>query len=199
MNEETSAKQPSSPQQQTSGIFPQKPPMQPLNIKSGKRKSIELLCGAVVVILAFIFISILKNSYLKPVHTYYKGLSKSDTSAMCEAFPSWLRNANTDDETITVEGMCNTIMTSVLAKCGADCKVSAEMVSYSEKDDAYLNTLEEGIETQYGKTVNITKGRWVKLNVTYQYGGGKQEMTEYARIYKINGRWVLLDIPGAEA
>lgn len=185
--------------EQVSGIFPEKPPAQPLKVKTGTQKAIELVCGAAIVMLAVIIIFIVRSSYMRPINTYYRGLSAMKEQKMCNAFPSWLCNANVDDDTISIEGMCRTILSSVVTACGNDYKVSAEMVSYADKEDAYLQTLETGIESQYGKKVNISKGRWVKLNVTYEYGETKQEMTEYARVYKINGRWVLLDIPGAEA
>lgn len=185
--------------QQVSGIFPEQQPALEFKVKTGTQKAIELVVGAVIVLLAIIIISLVRSSYMRPISTYYKGLSAMNEKKMCQAFPSWLRNANVDDDTITIEGMCLTMISSVVTSCGNDYKVSADMVSFADKDEAYLQKLETGIESEYGKNVNISKGRWVKLNVVYEYGEFKQEMTEYARVYKINGRWVLLDIPGAEA
>lgn len=184
-------------QAQQSGIFEPKPPME-IKMKSGSQKAKELVIAAAVILLAAIIIVWVKGLYLRPVKTYYKGLTKTDTAVMCKAFPKWLCNADTDSDTITVDEMCKTIVSSVLSTCGKNCRVSAEKVRFTEQDDAYLQKLEDGIEAKYGKEVDISKGRWVTLNVTYEYSGKKQEMIEYVRLYKINGKWCMLDIPSTE-
>jgi len=62
----------------------------------------------------------------------------------------------------------------------------------------YLEQIQEGISTQYGVDVKVTKGYWLSLAVTYSDDESEYVIQEYARVYKINGRWVVLDVPGVE-
>ena len=184
---------------QPSGIFEPKPQMQAVGIKSGKRKAMELAIAVVAVIAVVIVVAVCKNLYLKPIRGYYKGLSKDSVDKMCDAFPAWLVNAQLDAESVTVYDMCTMVTSTAKLGYGEHFKAKAKLVTYEEKDDNQLETIENGIFSTYHQKVSVTEGRVLTLSVTYKYGDGKQNVVnEYVTLYKMNGRWVMIDVPSGK-
>ena len=181
--------------QQTSGIFEPKPlPPEQMPL-TGVQKAWRAAAVIAALLLVFTVWLMLRNPFMKPVNRYFKELSRRDPAAMTGAFPKFLVNAPKNGESMTIEEMCQAMCSSVNLYYGADAKVSASLVTKKEVDREYLDRIETGIETQYGKDVSVSKGVWVKLLVVYKKDGKEQEATQYARIYKINGSWVMLDVP----
>lgn len=167
-------------------------------IKSGKQQATELLLVTLALLIGVYLFFAVRARYLSPIRDYYRGMSQGDSAKMASAFPAWLRNAEPEEGTVSIEDMCRMTLAAARTTYGTDCTAKAEALSYTEPDEAYLQQLEEGIQVQYGKDVHISAGRWVTLTVTYRSAHRSWTTTEYARIYKINGAWVLLDIPSAE-
>ncbi len=187
---------PTTPEAQQSGIFQPKPPMQAPKVLSG-----EQLAKRVAIVLAVILIAagiaiLFRNPFLKPVKKYYKGLEQQSVDAMSEAFPAWLVNAEVDDDTITVHGMCDVILTSAVYAYGTDFDVDYELITRTDVSESRLEQLESGIAVRYETEVEVSKGYTLKLLVTYSAGDHEAEVTEYASVYRINGTWCILDVPG---
>ena len=137
----------------------------------------------------------LRNPFMRPVKRYYKALDRRDPAAMTAVFPEWLVNADTDEDTVTVEDMCAAVVSATNYYFGQDAKASVVLRRQQEVGEDYLKRIADGIFTQYQRKVEITRGLWLTYDVTYQGEGTEQTRTEYARVYRINGSWYLLDIP----
>ena len=195
MNEQPKQTPENPEPQQISGIFEPKPLAPEQMPLTGVQKAWRAAAVIAVLLLVFTVWLIFRNPFMNPVKRYFKGLSRRDPAAMTDAFPKFLVNAPKDGDSMTIEEMCQAMCSSVNLYYGADAKVSASLVTDKEVGRDYLDRIETGIQTQYGKDVSVSKGVWVKLMVVYARGDTEQETTQYARIYKINGSWVLLDVP----
>lgn len=181
---------------QESGIFEPKP--QTMKRKSGAQKAKELLIGVGVLVGIGLVVLYCRGLYLKPMHSYYKALNKLNPEKMCGSFPNFLVNADVNAETMSIYDMCSMVTASAKTTYGTDFKTDVTVLSYEEKDAEYLQKLESGIRAEYQREVNISAGRWLTLSVTYEYGEFENTVTEYVRVYKINGKWVMLDVPSGE-
>lgn len=197
MAKENQTEQPASEQQ--TGIFEPKPVSTADLPLSGTQKAIRLCVFIGILILIAVIACALHNPFMRPVKRYYKALMQGDAAAMCDAFPSWLTGADTDEETMRIYDMCAMVVTATNYNYGSDAKIKVKYSSKAKVGEDYLNRLEEGMLSQYQVDAEITAGWWLTLDVTYSDGDAEAEVTEYARLYRINGKWVMLDVPSTTA
>lgn len=163
---------------------------------SGTVRAVRLAVFLAMIVIGVLIWLALRDPFMKPVRRYYKGLTKGDPAAMAEAFPGWLVDADTDENTVSVTDMCAAIVSATKFYYGEGAKAKANLVSQQEVDAAYLERIAQGIRTQYHYDVEIKRGVWITMEVLYTSpDGAERRRTEYARIYQINGTWCLLDIP----
>ena len=177
------------------GIFDPKPIDADKLPLSGPQKAFRLMIILAVLVLTGLIFLLMRNPFMKPVKAFYRGLSHSDVSAMTEAFPKWLSDANVPEGTVTTAEMCSAVLSAAELEYGKDVKAKVSLISKSEVSKDYLEKIASGIKTQYHVDVSITKGYWVRLRVLYQFKNTEAEITRYARVYKINGKWCVLDVP----
>ena len=177
------------------GIFEPKPPMQAP--ESGMKKAWKLITVLAVLVLAGVIWALSRNPFMRPVKIFYKGLEREDYTAMAEAFPAWLRNADQGEGNITVSDMGAAILSATKMNLPTG-DIQPSLRSRTAVEEAYLTQLEQGIESQYGQKVRISAGLRCTLSVQYRadsHTADAYDMTVYVRLYKINGRWVMLDVP----
>ncbi|MGN0647435.1 MAG: hypothetical protein ACI4J3_02250 [Oscillospiraceae bacterium] len=196
-----------NPQQGESyGILPPKQPMV-AKVTTGTQRAARLavvLCVLVVAVIVFLGV---RDRYQKPIKLYYKALEAQNADKMCMAFPAWLVDADVSEDSMTIHTMCASMISTVRANFGDGCNVDMDYAGKTAIEESYLAKLEEGICKQYQVEVDISEGWQVKLDVVYSYvnpmngAGGENaiSMTEYARVYKIDGKWYLLDVPGSQS
>ena len=183
---------------QESGIFEPKPLPAKHKVKSGAQKATELLIVVGVLVVIGLVALYCRGLYMKPVRSYYKALAKLNAAKMVDSFPVFLRDAESDGESMTVYDMCSFVAASAKTEYGTQFKTDVTLLSYEEKDAEYLQKLEEGIKAEYLRDVDVSAGRWLTVTVNYEYGDAENTVTEYVRVYKINGKWVMLDVPSGE-
>ncbi len=181
-------------------------PKQPViaKVATGTQRAVRLAIVICVLTVAVIVFLLVRDRYQKPVKVYYKALEAQNADKMCDAFPSWLVDAEVPEDSMSIHTMCASMISTVRANFGDGCKVDMDYAGKSEIEESYLTKLEEGILKQYQVEVEVAKGWQVKLDVVYSYENAIGEenaisMTEYARIYQINGKWCLLDVPGSQS
>ena len=178
-----------------SGIFEPKP-IDTENVPlSGPQKAIRLTIILAVLVLIGIICLLLRNPFMKPVKSFYRGLSHGDVISMTQAFPKWLTEAKVSEDTVTTADMCSAVLSAAELDYGKGFKAKVSLSSKTEVGRDYLDKIESGIKAQYHTDVSISKGYWVRLCVLYRSSGSEQEVTRFARIYKIDGKWYLLDVP----
>lgn len=188
------------------GILPIKQPMV-AKVITGKQRAARLLVVLCVLVVAVIVFVVIRNRYQKPIKLYYKALEAQNADKMCMAFPTWLVEADVAEDSMTIHTMCATVISTVRANFGDGCGVDMNYAGKTAIEESYLAKLEEGIQKQYQTEVDISEGWQVELDVVYSYvnplnTNGEENaisMTEYARVYKINGKWYLLDVPGSQS
>ena len=163
---------------------------------SGSQKALRFGIAVGVLLLIWVIWGLSRNPFMKPVRTYYKGLSHEDPAQMAEAFPSWLVDAPVSGNEMGIPDMCSASVTMAKLSYGTDFSVRAGQSERKEVAPEVLEQIASGIEARYHVKVNVAKGYWLTLNASYRLGTGDTvQAVEYVRVYKINGRWVMLDIP----
>lgn len=180
------------------GIIKPKPPQQ-VKVLTGTQIAVRLVIAVAVIFIAVIVLFLVRSRYQKPLKIYYKALAAQDAVEMCEAFPSWLVNADVSEDSMTIHDMCSVMISSVRTNFGSAYDVKMGLAEETAIDEAYLQQLQDGIFKQYQVSVQVEEGRSIQLSVVYSSESSEMTMTEYARIYKINGQWYLLDVPGNAA
>lgn len=178
------------------GILQPKPPQQ-VKVLTGTQIAVRLVIAVCILVAAVCVLIAVRSRYQKPLKTYYKALAKQDAAAMCDAFPVWLVNADVPEDSMTIHDMCSVMISSVRTNFGSAYDVNAGLVAKTAVAEDYLLQLQDGIFKQYQTRVEVQEGWRVQLSVVYSYEENEITMTEYARIYKINGQWYLLDVPGS--
>lgn len=178
-----------------SGIFEPQPIQTDKAPLTGPQKAFRLLIILSVLVLTGLIWLLLRNPFMKPVKEFYRGMSHSEINTMTQAFPKWLSAADVSRETMTVSDMCSAALSETGMRFGKNTKVSVSLASKTEVGKEYLERIANGIEVQYHQKVSISKGYWIRLRVTYQFNSIETEEARYARVYKIDGKWYLLDIP----
>ena len=186
--------------EQPSGIFEPKP-LNPADIpRSGTQKAITLAAVIGVLVLIACIVTALRNPFMKPVKQYYKGFSADDADKMGKAFPGWLLDARVTEDTMTVYEMCSAMLSEKLLNYGEGQKIKAALAAKTPVEEDYLHKIADGIQSTYHVPAEVTKGYRCTLHVTYEVQGGKPyTATEYVRVYRINGKWVMLDVPSDQA
>lgn len=176
-------------------------------VTTGSQRAVRLVVVLCVLIVAVIVFLSIRNRYQKPIKLYYKALEAQNADKMCMAFPAWLVDADVTEDSMTVYTMCASVISTVRANFGDGCNVDMNYAGKTAIEDSYLVKLEEGIQKQYQADVDISEGWQIKLDVVYSYVNpmnamGEENainMTEYARVYRIDGKWYLLDVPGSQS
>lgn len=186
------------------GILPPKQTVA-AKVTTGTQRAVRLAVVLCVLAVAAIVFLTVRDRYQKPIKVYYKALEAQNADKMCMAFPAWLVDAEVSEDSMTIHTMCASMISTVRANFGDGCDVDMDYAGKTAIEESYLEKLEEGIQKQYQEEVDISEGWQVKLDVVYSYvnpmnATGEENaisMTEYARVYKIDGKWYLLDVPGS--
>ena len=183
-----------TPPQEPQGIFEPKefhPEGMP---RSGKEKAKRLMIAVGAVLLVLLAFMLLKDPFMRPAKTFFKGLTAHDTEMMASAFPAWLAQ-KTDDDKDAVTQMCETMQSAAEIYYGKNASYKASLNTKTAISQERLDKLAEGIKTAYGVNVKITKGWNAKLVIGVKNGSSEQSFVQYVKIYRINGRWVMIDVP----
>lgn len=167
---------------------------------SGKQISIRIIAAALIVIGGLLAYFWLSSADQRPVKRYYKAYSAEDPAAMAEAFPDWLREANTAEGEMDVTAMCAAMISVKKLNYGENAKVKMGVIGESHVEEARLDQLERGIKTRYGKDVTVSDGLNLTLAVTYiKPDGSEVKNMEYATVYRIDRHWYMLDVATDQA
>lgn len=167
---------------------------------SGKQLSIRIIVGALIVIFGLLAYFWLSSADQRPVKRYYKGYSAEDPDVMAEAFPDWLRNADTAEGEMDVKAMCAAMISVKKLNYGENAKVKMGVIGESHVEEARLDQLERGIKSRYGKDVTVSDGLNLTLAVTYiKPDGTELKNMEYATVYRIDRHWYMLDVASDQA
>ncbi|MBQ8922000.1 MAG: hypothetical protein IJ060_07570 [Oscillospiraceae bacterium] len=162
---------------------------------TGKQIALRIMIAAAVVIIGLVLYFALSDAYERPIKKYYKGFQKNDAEMMAEAFPDWLRNADTSDTAMTVKAMCMSMISLKNLNYGESVSVNAGVIAKTKVAEEKLRQLEKGIEAHYHVSAKVTDGWDCTLAVTYRDSNGKETKNmEYATVYKIDGSWYMIDV-----
>jgi RNA polymerase subunit RPABC4/transcription elongation factor Spt4 len=162
--------------------------------KKGDVKKMAIIGGsiaAVVVVIVALLVSLIGGRYKSPIKKYVKGLNKCDAESYMAAYPSFLK-METKDKTLT-ERKKNLEKTY-----GDNVKYSYKVLKKTKisKDD--LKKVKEAIQDKYKENVKVSKGFKVKVKQTIKGKKDYDYATDYAFVYKIDGKWYILDIDPEE-
>ena len=167
---------------------------------TGKQLSVRIIIAASLVIIGLLAYFLLSDPYKRPVNKYYKGYSAGKPEVMAEAFPEWLRNAEVSDTTMTVNAMCTAMVTLKKSNYGENAEVQMGIIAESKVDEKRLSQIEQGIKSHYGVNTDVTEGKNLTLSVRYILSSGKEYSNlEYVTVYRIGGKWYMLDVASDQA
>ncbi len=185
--------------EQQSGVFEPKAAQQWKLPLSGGQLALRIVIVTAVIIIGLVLYFVLSEAYQRPIKKYYKGYEKNDPAMMAEAFPEWLRNAKTDDSSMSIKAMCMSMLSVKKLHFSDAAAVDAGIIAKTKVPEEKLKQLEKGIEARYHISAEVSAGWDCTLAVTYRSSSGKETRNmEYATVYKINGSWYMLDVANDE-
>ena len=159
-------------------------------LKSNNVKNYAIIGGIAIAVIALIaiIVSILTSGWKKPIDNYFKGMQKADLKTYEKAFPDFYNNKMDLDE-----DFMDKMLDNLEDKYGEKFKITYKITKKEniKKDD--LKKVQEYIEKVYDEDVKISAGKEIKVKATYK--GKKDDDTETHRfyVYKIDGKWKLLN------
>lgn len=164
--------------------------------KTNNTKKYAIIGGvaiAIVVLLIIIF-SIFGGGYKKPLDYRTKGMQNCDAEIYLKAYPEFI-----DMDKLINDDLLDT-------QLNRDEDIYGEKIKYSykisdkdkvKKDD--LEDVQEYIENKYKEEVKVSSGYKLKVKETTEGKKSDSTKTNTRYVYKIDGKWYLLDITPSEA
>lgn len=155
-------------------------------------KKMAIIGGAIiaaVIVLLIIIFSIVGGRYKAPIKNLVKGTNKADADIYLKAYPEFLDMGKTiDDEYLKDKIKDNE------KDYGDNLKYSCKILGKEKIDKDDLKYVQDYIKETYDEKVEIKKGFEVKLEKKYKGKDDFDYYTSTAYVYKIDGKWKILDV-----
>ncbi len=166
------------------------------NTSSAKTNSTKnyAIIGGVAIAIVVLLIIIFGGGYKKPLDYMYKGLQKCDAEIYLKAYPEFMDLDKTiNDDFLDKKLNFNEDL------YGEKIKYSYKIADKSKvkKDD--LKDVQEYIEKRYKEDVKISSGYKLKVKETIKGKKNDHTSTNTAYVYKIDGKWYMLEVTPSEA
>ena len=158
--------------------------------KKGDVKKMAIIGGsiaAVVVVIIALLASIIGGRYKAPIKKYFKGLNKCDATAYTAAYPDFLK-METKDKTLTDKKK------NLEKTYGDNVKYKYKVLKKTKIEKKDLDKVKDAIKDKYKESVKVSKGFKVKFKQTVKGKKDYDYATDYVYVYKIDGKWYILDI-----
>ncbi|MBR3673259.1 MAG: zinc-ribbon domain-containing protein [Clostridia bacterium] len=157
---------------------------------SNNLKKYGIIAGivAAVVIIIAIIASILGGGWKKPIDNYFKGMEKGNLKTYTKAFPDFYNDkVDLDDDDM------EKLHDNLEDEYGEKIKITYKVTKKEDikKDD--LKKVQEYIEKVYDEDVKVSGGKEVKVKATIKGKDDEDTDTQKMYVYKINGKWKLLN------
>lgn len=157
--------------------------------------------AAVAVIALIIVISIIVgNAYKKPIKKVVEGVNEQDDEILCDALPDFLIKKYDKADKNYGKNVREKIKNKIKSweenetyDIGDDPEVSYEILDKIEYTEEELESIKSQIKASYDKKVDVTKGYSVALIITIEGEDGEYSYPEEVSVYKIDGKWSVLD------
>ena len=158
--------------------------------KKGDVKKMAIIGGsiaAVVVVIIALLASIIGGRYKSPIKKYFKGLNKCDADTYVAAYPDFLK-METKDKTLTDRKK------NLEKTYGDNVKYKYNILKKTKIEKKDLEKVKDAIKDKYKESVKVTKGFKVKVKQTVKGKKDYDYATDSVFVYKIDGKWYILDI-----
>ena len=162
---------------------------------TGNNKDVKKLAiiggsiAAAVIAIIVILSSIIGGRYKSPIKKYFKGLNKCDADTFVAAYPDFLKKDETYKDKTLTERKKNLEKTY-----GDNVKYKYSILKKTKIEKKDLEKVKDEIKDKYKESVKVTKGFKVKVKQTIKGKKDYDYATDYMYVYKIDGKWYLLDI-----
>ena len=162
------------------------------NVPKTDTKKFILIGGiaAAVVIVVILLIALLGGGYKKPLTNYFNGIQKAKSDTYLKAYADFQKEDmedKYDDEKL--EKMLETFE----KEYGDKIKISYKVLDKEKMDKEELEDVKDDIEDEYDEDVKITAGYTVAVKITVKGSDDKESNYSSFDIYKINGKWCMVD------
>lgn len=164
--------------------------------KKTDTKKLAIIGGsiaAVVVIIIAIISSLISGRYKAPIKKYFKGLNKCDADTYVAAYPDFLKKADTYKDSTLKDRKKNLEKTY-----GDNVKYQYKILKKTKVEKKDLEKVQDYVKDKYKEKVKITKGFKVKMKQTIKGKEDYDYATDNMFVYKIDGKWYILDIDPEE-
>ena len=155
---------------------------------------------AAIIVLIIIISIIVGNGYKKPFKNLINGINDGDEEVYCDALPDFLikkyKKSNDDYYKTVKENIKSQIKSweeSKIYDLGDDVEVSYKIVDTIEMDDEALEDAQDYIKSRYDKKVEVKGGYEVAFLITIEGEDGEYSYPSYTTVYKLEGKWCVLD------
>ena len=156
------------------------------------KKKLAIIGGcaaAFVVAIIILIVSLVSGRYKSPIKKYVKGLNKCDADTYAAAYPDFTKTAeSTKDKTLTDRKK------NYEKTYGDNVKFKVDVLKKTKIEKKDLEKVKDAIKDKYKESVKVTKGFKVKVKQTIKGKKDYDYTTNDVYVYKIDGKWYLLNI-----
>ena len=160
--------------------------------KKADTKKLAIIGGgiaAAVIILITIIVSLVSGRYKAPIKKYFKGLNKCDADSYVAAYPDFLKKSDSIKDSTLKDRKKNLEKTY-----GDNVKYQYKILKKTKIEKKDLEKVQDYVNDKYKEKVKITKGFKVKTKQTIKGKDDYDYATDDIYVYKIDGKWYVLDI-----
>lgn len=157
--------------------------------KSDLIKKVGIIGGivAAVAIIVAIIVSIVSSGWKKPLKNYVQGMNKCDSEKYLAAYPDFLKMKTTDSD-------LKDMKKNAEKEYGDNVKYSYKILKKEKIKKDELKDVEEYISKKYDEKVKVKKGYKVKIEAKTKGKEDYDYATSTRYVYKIDGKWKMLNV-----
>ena len=155
-----------------------------------------------VIIIICILVSVLSGGYMKPIENYFEGIEKKDAETFMEAYHEYQLkyekknycDGSADELEDGYKSAVKTFYNSLKEEYGSDLKISVSVEDKEKIDKDDLKDYEEFLQENWDKkSLEVTKGYEVEVEVTIKGDDDKDSDTSDFVVLKIDGDWCICE------
>ncbi len=165
-----------------------------LNKNNNKKRSsilvpaVAIVSVILVVIIVVLNLTILNDSYEKPIENFFEAIEESDGDYFIDALPDYI-----DADYKKMDNLATIMSSSMQLMAGEDFEIDYEILNKTKIDKKELEKLEKSIKKDYDEKVNVSAGYELNVKISVEGDEKGETIKNEMSVYKIDGKWCLTD------
>lgn len=163
----------------------------------GKKSNMIIAAAAAAIVLIVIILAAALSTpaYEKPVEYFITGISNGSYKTMKKAMPKFVIEELEDNSYFDMEDMIEEAHDEMIDEYGKSVKLTYKVKRKKSIDKDDLEDIEDMIDDYYDKEIKVSKGYELRVEMILKAKGESEKEKIDINVYKINGKWYLLEMP----